>query len=50
MINIVKCPNLVLGYKGNRYREHKWILVFLKLKGLIKKINKRINKRIRVKR
>jgi len=36
MANIVKCLNLVLNCKGNKYRRHKWILAFLKLKGLIK--------------
>jgi len=35
MAGIIKCPNLVLGYKGNKYRGHKWILVLLKLRGLI---------------
>ena len=42
IVNIVKCFNLVLGYKGNRYKRYKWILVLLKFKGLIKKINKKI--------
>jgi len=36
MANTVKCPNLVLGYKGNKYRGHKWILAFLKPRGLVK--------------
>jgi len=36
MANAVRRPNLVLGYKGNKYRKHKWILAFLKHKGLIK--------------
>jgi len=37
MANTVKCFNLILGYKGNRYRGYKRILVFLKFKGLKKK-------------
>ena len=37
MANTVKCLNLVLGYKSNKYKRYKWILVFLKLKKLIKK-------------
>jgi len=49
MASAVRCPNLVLGYKGNRYRGHKWILAFFKPKGLIKKTNKKISKRIRAK-
>ena len=36
MAGAVRRPNLVLGYKGNRYRGHKWILIFLKLRELIK--------------
>jgi len=36
MASTIRCPNLVLGYKGNGYKGHKWILVFLKLRGLIK--------------
>jgi len=44
MASAVRCPNLVLGYKGNRYRGYKWILAFLKprelVKGLIKKLVK----------
>ena len=36
MANIIKCFNLVLGYKGNKYRGYKQILVFLNFKGLIK--------------
>jgi len=49
MASAVKYFNLVLGYKGNKYKEHKWILVFLKFKGLIKKTSKRTSKKIRVK-
>ena len=37
MASAVRCFNLVLGYKSNRYKEYKWILAFLKLKRLIKK-------------
>jgi len=37
MANTIRCLNLILSYKGNEYREYKWILVFLKLKRLIKK-------------
>jgi len=40
MASAVKCLNLVLGYKGNGYRGHKWILAFFKLRGLIKKLIK----------
>jgi len=37
MASIIRCFNLVLGYKSNKYKGYKWILVFLKFKGLIKK-------------
>jgi len=37
MANIIKCFNLVLSYKGNKYKGYKRILVLLKLKELIKK-------------
>jgi len=37
MANIIKCFNLVLGYKGNKCKGYKWILALLKLKGLINK-------------
>ena len=37
MANITKCFNLVLGYKGNKYKGYKWILALLKLRELIKK-------------
>jgi len=40
MASTVRCPNLVLGYKGNRCRGHKWILAFFKPKGLIKRLIK----------
>jgi len=43
MANIIKCFNLVLGYKGNKYKRYKWILVLLKFKRPIKK-NKGKNK------
>ena len=36
MADIIKCLNLVLGYKGNRYKGHKSILAILKLRGLVK--------------
>jgi len=42
MAYIIRCLNLVLGYKGNKYKEYKWILALLKLKKLIKKKGKRI--------
>ena len=34
--DIIKCLNLVLGYKGNGYKGYKWILAILKLRGLVK--------------
>jgi len=40
MANAVRCFNLVLSYKGNKYRGHKWILVFLKYRGLVKRLIK----------
>ena len=36
MADTIKCLNLVLGYKGNKYKGYKWILAILKLKGLVK--------------
>ena len=36
MASAVRRFNLVLGYKGNKCRGYKWVLVLLKLKGLIK--------------
>jgi len=36
MASIIRCFNLVLGNKGNKYKRYKRILAFLKLKGLIK--------------
>jgi len=47
MAGIIKCLNLILGYKDNRCRGHKQILALLKPKGLVKKI--RTSKKIRVK-
>jgi len=47
MAGIIRCPNSVLGYKGNRCKGYKQILALLKLRGLVKK-NK--GKRVRVKR
>jgi len=41
MASTVRYFNLVLGYKGNRYKGYKRILAFLKFKGLIKKILKK---------
>jgi len=40
MANIVRCFNLVLGYKGNKYKGYKWILAVLKLRELIKRLVK----------
>jgi len=44
MANIVRCLNSVLSYKNNKYRGHKWILAFLKPKGLIEKLIKELVK------
>jgi len=41
MASIVKCFNLVLGYKGNECRRYKWILAFLKPRGLVKGLVKK---------
>ena len=41
MANIIKCFNLVLGYKGNVYKGYKQTLVFLKFKKLIKELVKK---------
>jgi len=41
MASTVRCFNLVLSYKGNKYKRYKWILIFLKLKGLIKRLIKK---------
>jgi len=49
MASVVKYLNLILGYKGNRYRGYKWILVFLKSRELIKGLIKRLIKKIRAK-
>ena len=46
MANAVKCLNLVLGYKSNKYKRHKWILVLLKPRGLVKKLVKKLVKRL----
>jgi len=35
MASIIRCLNLVLGYKGNKGREYKWIPALLKPRGLI---------------
>jgi len=40
MANTVRCFNLVLSCKGNKYKKYKWILAFLKLKELIKRLIK----------
>ena len=40
MASAVRCLNLVLSYKGNEYKGHKWILALLKYKGLVKKLVK----------
>ena len=36
MAYTIKCFNLILNYKNNKYRGYKWVLAFLKSKGLIK--------------
>jgi len=36
MAYIIRCFNLILNYKGNRYKGHKRVLALLKYKGLIK--------------
>jgi len=41
MASTVRCLNLVLGCKGNGCKGYKWILAFLKLKGLIKRLVKK---------
>jgi len=38
MASTVRCLNLVLGCKGNKYKGHKWILAFLKFKGPVKRL------------
>jgi len=40
MASTVRCLNLILGYKGNKYKKYKWILALLKPKGLIKRLIK----------
>jgi len=40
MASTVRCLNLVLGCKGNKYKGYKWILAFLKLKELVKRLVK----------
>ena len=42
MANIIKCFSLILSYKDNKYKGYKWILIFLKLKKLIKGLIKKI--------
>jgi len=50
MANTIRCFNLILSYKGNKCKEYKWILVFLKFKKLTKRlIIKNKGKRIRKK-
>jgi len=44
MASIIRCPNLVLGYKGNKYKRYKRILVFLKLRELVKGLIKELVK------
>jgi len=44
MAGVIKYLNLVLGYKGNKYKRYKWILVFLKPRGLIKGLVKKLIK------
>ena len=48
MANTIRCFNLVLSYKSNRYKGYKWILALLKLKKLIKGLIKK-NKGKRIK-
>jgi len=50
MASTVRCLNLVLGSKGNKYKKYKWILALFKLKGLIKRLIKNKGKRIREER
>jgi len=38
MAYTIKRFSLVLGYKGNGYKRHMWVLALLKFRGLIKKI------------
>jgi len=42
MDNTIRYFSLVLSYKGNRCKRHKWILALLKPRGLIKKTGKKI--------
>jgi len=44
MASAIKCLNLVLGYKGNKYKRYKWILAFFKSRGLIKRLIKELVK------
>jgi len=44
MAGVVRCPNPVLGYKGNRYRGYKWIPALLKPRGLVKRLAKGLAK------
>jgi len=36
MASAVRCLNLILGYKSNKYKGYKWILALLKPRRLIK--------------
>jgi len=36
MAYTIRCFNLILGYKGNKYRGYKRVLAFLESRGLIK--------------
>jgi len=45
MASAVRYFNLVLGYKSNKYRGYKWILAFLKLRKLIKRLIKGLVKK-----
>ena len=38
MANVVRRLNLVLSYKGNKYKGYKWILALLKPRGLVKEL------------
>jgi len=45
MVSAVRCPNLILGYKGNKCRGYKWILTLLKPKELVKGLVKKLVKK-----
>jgi len=45
MASAVRYLNLILDYKGNKYRKYKWILALLKPRGLIKRLVKGLVKK-----